>query len=119
MGRYSRKLADGELVQCQECVRLCHLEEMDFESLAEAQKGSFACRLYEELGDGFRKIEEKWETSVEKVKGELEEGREKQVELEALVGESVRRGECELRLQELAKECERKVLTLQSFWELL
>ncbi|CAN7944272.1 unnamed protein product, partial [Ixodes hexagonus] len=86
---------EGPNVECEECGRWCYRMETDFESVAEAEGSSFTCRSCEKVADGLRRIEGEWAATVEEFKRELGVEREKRVQLEAQVGELIRRAEAE------------------------
>ena len=98
---------EGPNVECEECGRWCYRIETDFESVAEAEESSFTCRSCEKVEDGFRRIEGEWAATVEEFKRELRVEREKRIQLEAQVGDLIKRAEAEV--EELTMEWESKV----------
>ncbi|CAN8011006.1 unnamed protein product [Ixodes pacificus] len=108
MSRKGKIKGDLNMVECGECKRWCYLEETDFESVAEAEKGTFACRLCEKIEEGLKRLEREWKDKFEEMKEELKEEREKRVLLETQVTE-LKRGEPELKWQaELNEEREKR-----------
>lgn len=84
---------DEDLVQCEECLRWCYLEETKFGRMADAKKAPFECRPCERARQGFERLERQWHARVEELEKNLAEEREAQVALEARVGELAKAGD--------------------------
>ncbi|KAG0419832.1 hypothetical protein HPB47_003845, partial [Ixodes persulcatus] len=67
-----------------------------FKTLAEAEGGSFTCRSCEKVELGFRRIGRKWADTAQVLKREIRIEREKRVQLEAQVGELIKRAEADV-----------------------
>lgn len=84
---------DEDLVQCEECLRWCYLEETKFGRMADAKKAPFECRPCERARQGFERLERQWHARVEELEKNLAEEREARVALEARVGELAKAGD--------------------------
>ena len=114
MVRHRQKGKEGdELVACGECRRWVYLDETEFESLAEAEKGSLVCRICERLEESLKLMEGRCEARVQELKRELKVEREQRLVLEAKVGELIKTEVSRVELQELAKEWEGKVASVE------
>ncbi|KAM7313161.1 hypothetical protein ISCGN_003050 [Ixodes scapularis] len=96
------------MVEYGECKLWCYLEETEFGSIADAEKSTFACQLCEKIEEGLRRLERELQDKFEEIEEEPKEERGKRVLLETQVTE-LKRGEPEVKRQELTKECEGKL----------
>lgn len=114
MGRpREQERAVDDLVSCGECGRWVHLDETEFESLAEAEEGSLVCRICERFEVGLKLMEARCEARVEELRRELKAEREQRVALNAKVEELIKREESQVALQELTREWERRVTSVE------
>lgn len=98
-----------DVVSCGERMRGVHIDDADFESLAEEEKGSLVCRICERVRERFKLLEGECAARVEEVKQELEIEREKRVVLGTQVEVLAKREELKVQFQKLISEWERKV----------
>ncbi|CAN7978622.1 unnamed protein product [Ixodes persulcatus] len=81
--------------------------ETEFKTVAEAEESSFTCRSCEKVELGFGRIGREWADTVQELKREIWVEWEKRVQLEAQVGDLIKRAEADV--EEMTREWGSKV----------
>ncbi|CAN7978646.1 unnamed protein product [Ixodes persulcatus] len=101
------KVKEGPDVEFEECGRWCCMMETEFKTVAEAEESSFTCRSCEKVELGFGRIGREWADTVQELKREIWVEWEKRVQLEAQVGDLIKRAEADV--EEMTREWGSKV----------